>query len=213
MVILITLITLISLGSTRVIMILPPLLCFCKIHRILRILSLSAVFCVDITVGLLPDKNDPSDLCANRRLAGAALHSGAAALRAAVHGCTTAPPSPHLRLSGASGWRRGVSRAAYRKVQPRRAAHWLRCVERLSLLARLSSNPAGGSERSGAERDARRAHVVGGERGDTHREEEKERRLSCSSSPLTRAPDQPPQSAIHAELTAFPPLLLPSPIL
>lgn len=69
-----------------------------------------------------------------------------------------------------------------------------------------SSNPAGAG--SGAERDARRAHVVGGERRDTHREEEKERRLSCLSSPLTlthhRAPDQPPQSAIQAEQTSFP---------
>lgn len=69
-----------------------------------------------------------------------------------------------------------------------------------------SSNPAGAE--SGAERDARRAHVVGGERRDTHREEEKERRLSCLSSPFTlthhRAPDQPPQSAIQAEQTSFP---------
>lgn len=60
----------------------------------------------------------------------------------------------------------------------------------------------------GAERDARRAHVVGGERIHTHRKEEKERGLSRLSSPLTlthhHAPDQAPHSAIQAEQTPFP---------
>lgn len=61
------------------------------------------------------------------------------------------------------------------KVQPRWAAHWLRCVKCLSLLACLLQ-PCWGCER-----DARRAHVVGGERRDTHTGKKRKREgcLAC----------------------------------
>lgn len=76
--------------------------------------------------------------------------------------------------------------------------------------------PCWGLERRGT--DARRgAHTWSVEKEEVHSTgEEKERRLSCLSSPLTlthqHAPDQPPQSAIQAEHTSFPHycLLLPS---
>lgn len=90
----ILLISLIILGSTQVILPLPLLLCLCKIHRILRILPLNAVLCVDTAVGLLPDQTIRLT-CAQT----AARHSGAAACALL---CTAALLRLHLCSCGSA---------------------------------------------------------------------------------------------------------------
>lgn len=182
-------------------MTLPPLLCLGKIHRILRILPLNTVFGIDITVGLLPKKKTIRLTCA-QTAAWLARRYIQERLRCALL-CAAALLRLHLCISVSA------VRVADGAASP--GLHIGKCSLDALLIGSdassvsPSSNPTGAG--SGAERDARRAHVVGGERRDTHREEEKERRLSCLSSPLTltdhHAPDQPPQSAIQAEQTSF----------
>lgn len=167
--------------NANMISILPALLRLRKIHRILRILSLNTVVCTNITVGLLPGQKDPSDLCANRCFAGAALHSGAAALCAAVRGCTTAPPSLHLCISVSLSQRREWLTTRRLPGCILESAASVRCslapMRQVSLPPRLPPPTLLGL---GAERDARRAHVVGGERTDIHTQERRERERAVS---------------------------------
>lgn len=204
MIILTSILSLIILGSIQIIMILPPRLCLGKIHRILRILSLNTVFCIDITVGLLPDKM--IRLTCAQTAAWLVRRYIQERLRCAL--CAAALLRLHLCISVSA------ARVADGAASP--GLHIGKCnlgalligsdASSVSPSSPASSNPAGAE--SGAERDARRAHVVGEGREDTHKGEEIERRLSCLSSPLTlthhHAPDQPPQSAIQAEQTSFP---------
>lgn len=182
-----------SLGPTQI-LILPPLLCLGRIHRILRIYFVSKH-------GLLhrhhcraaPAQNDPSDLCAKRCVAGAAallrLHLCISASAAQV---ADGAASPGLHIGKCSLGELLIGSDAS-SVSPSSPA---------------SSNPAGAG--SGAERRGTHgAHTWSAEEEEMRAEKRRKREgcLAClRPSPLThqRAPDQPPQSAIQAEQTSFP---------
>lgn len=140
--------------------------------------SPNTVFCIDITVGLLPHKMI--------RVAGA---QGAAWL-ARLHYCAS--------ISASLPPRREWLTARRLPGCILESAASVRCslapMRQVSLPPRLPPPTllGLGAQRSAAERDARRAHVVGGGRRDARREEEKERRLSCLSSALTLS--SPPRS-------------------
>lgn len=152
-------------------MILPSLLCLGRIYRILRILCGNPFFCMD-TVGMLPD--EMIRLTCAQTAAWLARRYIQERLRRALL-CAAELLRLHLCISVSA------VRVADGAASP--GLHIGKCSLD-ALLIGSDASSVSPSNPAGAEREARCAHVVGGERRDTHREEEKERRLSCLSSPL-----------------------------